>query len=149
MSETDIRSFLHYFLFAGDEVFVPVGALSYGERARLALARLVATGCNFLMLDEPVNHLDIPSRAKFEQAMRAFQGTVLAVVHDRYFIRRFATALWAVHDGTLSRYLDLEQLQRVHAPGQSGGRKRLLHNFETVVSYPQQRRICPIHDQVY
>ena len=121
MSETDIRSFLHYFLFAGDEVFVPVGALSYGERARLALARLVATGCNFLMLDEPVNHLDIPSRAKFEQAMRAFQGTVLAVVHDRYFIRRFATALWAIHDGTLSRYLDLEQLQRVHAPGQSGG----------------------------
>jgi ATP-binding cassette subfamily F protein 3 len=116
MSETDVRSFLHYFLFSGDEVFVPVSALSYGERARLVLARLVATGCNFLMLDEPINHLDIPSRAKFEQAMRAFQGTVLAVVHDRYFIRRFATAIWAIHDGTLRRYLDLEDLQRMRAP---------------------------------
>ncbi len=116
MSETDARSFLHYFLFSGDDVFVPVGALSYGERARLALACLVATGCNFLMLDEPVNHLDIPSRAKFEQAMRAFQGTVLAVVHDRYFIRRFATALWVVQDGALERYLDLEELQRVRVP---------------------------------
>ena len=117
MSETGIRSLLHYFLFTGDEAFLPVKALSYGERARLVLARLVATGCNFLMLDEPINHLDIPSRAKFEQAMRAFEGTVLAVVHDRYFIRRFATRVWAIHDGTLRNYLDLEQLQR----GKEGG----------------------------
>jgi ATP-binding cassette subfamily F protein 3 len=114
MSETDIRSFLHYFLFAGDEVFVPVESLSYGERARLVLARLVATGCNFLMLDEPINHLDIPSRTKFEQAMQVFEGTVLAVVHDRYFIRRFATRIWAIRDGALRSYVDLEQ-QRAHA----------------------------------
>ena len=112
MSETDIRSFLHYFLFAGDQAFVPVKTLSYGERARLVLARLVATGCNFLMLDEPINHLDIPSRAKFEQAMRAFKGTVLAVVHDRYFIRGFATHIWAIQDGTLRSYFDLEDLQK-------------------------------------
>jgi ATP-binding cassette subfamily F protein 3 len=115
MSETDVRSFLHYFLFTGDEVFTPVSTLSYGERARLVLARLVATGCNFLMLDEPVNHLDIPSRAKFEQAMRAFEGTVLAVVHDRYFIRRFATRIWAIQDGMLRGFLDLEDLQRARA----------------------------------
>ena len=115
MSETAIRSFLHYFLFSGDDVFVPVEMLSYGERARLVLARLVATGCNFLLLDEPVNHLDIPSREMFEQAMRAFEGTVLAVVHDRYFIRRFATCIWAIHDGTLRRYLDLDELQRVRS----------------------------------
>ena len=114
-SETDIRSFLHYFLFAGDEAFVPVKALSYGERARLVLARLVATGCNLLLLDEPINHLDIPSRAKFEQAMRAFEGTVLAVVHDRYFIRVFATRIWAIHDGMLRSYIDLEELQRARA----------------------------------
>jgi ATPase subunit of ABC transporter with duplicated ATPase domains len=114
MSETDVRSFLHYFLFSGDEVFVPIKLLSYGERARLTLARLVATGCNFLMLDEPINHLDIPSRSKFEQAMRAFEGTALAVVHDRYFIRGFATRIWAIHDGTLRSYVDLEQ-QRAHA----------------------------------
>jgi ATP-binding cassette subfamily F protein 3 len=114
LSQTDVRSFLHYFLFSGDEVFVPIKALSYGERARLVLARLVATGCNFLMLDEPINHLDIPSRSKFEQAMQAFEGTVLAVVHDRYFIRGFATRIWAIQDGILKSYVDLEQ-QRAHA----------------------------------
>jgi ATP-binding cassette subfamily F protein 3 len=103
MSETDVRSFLHYFLFSGAEVFVPVGALSYGERARLVLARLVATGANLLVLDEPINHLDIPSRSQFEQAMKAFEGTVLAVVHDRYFIGTFATAIWRLENGMLRR----------------------------------------------
>ena len=112
LSETDVRSFLHYFLFAGDEVFVRVGDLSYGERARLMLARLVVTGCNLLLLDEPINHLDIPSRSQFEQAMTAFQGTVLAVVHDRYFIEHFAGRLWALDHGTLKSYVDLEDWQR-------------------------------------
>ena len=115
MSETGVRSFLHYFLFTSDEVFAPVEKLSYGERARLVLARLVATGCNFLLLDEPINHLDIPSRANFEQAMRAFEGTVLAVVHDRYFIQRFATHIWAIQEGTLRTYIDLEQMHRIRA----------------------------------
>ena len=113
MSDTDVRSFLHYFLFAGDDVFVPVRHLSYGERARLTLARLVAGGCNCLLLDEPVNHLDIPSRASFEQAMTAFEGTVLAVVHDRYFIRQFATGVWAVEAGMVREYVDLEDYQRL------------------------------------
>jgi ATP-binding cassette subfamily F protein 3 len=98
LNETEARSFLHYFLFAGDEVFLPVGQLSFGERSRLALALLAVRGCNFLLLDEPVNHLDIPSRERFEQAMARFEGTVLAVVHDRYFIERFATTLWMVQD---------------------------------------------------
>jgi ATP-binding cassette subfamily F protein 3 len=110
LDETETRSFLHYFLFADEEVFIPIGQLSYGERARLSLARLVARGCNLLLLDEPINHLDIPSRAAFEQAMEAFQGTVLAVVHDRYFIRRFATKLWAIRQGTLRAYADLVDL---------------------------------------
>ena len=110
LSETDARSFLHYFLFAGDDVFVPVGSLSYGERARLSLASLVASGCNFLLLDEPINHLDIPSRARFEQALAAFDGTVLAVVHDRYFIEGFATEIWQVQGGGLvvDRWLEQE-----------------------------------------
>jgi ATP-binding cassette, subfamily F, member 3 len=113
MSETETRAFLHYFLFSGDEVFVPVGSLSYGERARLVLARLVATGCNFLVLDEPINHLDIPSRARFEQAMTAFEGSVLAVVHDRYFIRQFASRIWSLREGSLHQYLDLREMQRL------------------------------------
>jgi ATP-binding cassette subfamily F protein 3 len=112
MNETQARSFLHYFLFSGDEAFQSLGSLSFGERARLVLARLVAQGCNFLLLDEPINHLDIPSRSRFEQAMTAFQGTVLAIVHDRYFINGFATGLWAIGGGTIRRYGDLEDLYR-------------------------------------
>ncbi|UCH61097.1 MAG: ABC-F family ATP-binding cassette domain-containing protein [Anaerolineales bacterium] len=95
-SETEARAFLHQYLFSGDEVFLPIRNLSYGERARLSLACLVARGCNFLLLDEPINHLDIPSRARFEQAVAAYQGTVMAVVHDRYFMAGFASEIWEI-----------------------------------------------------
>jgi len=103
-SETEARSFLSKFLFKGDDVFIPVGSLSYGERSRLSLARLVATGCNLLMLDEPINHLDIPARTRFEQALKAFEGSVLAVIHDRYFIQGFATHIWQVNGKSLISY---------------------------------------------
>jgi len=100
-NETEIRAYLSKFLFKGDEVFIPANMLSYGERARLALAMWVGRGVNFLMLDEPINHLDIPARTQFEQALARFDGTVLAVVHDRYFIEGFATRVWAVLDGKI------------------------------------------------
>jgi ATP-binding cassette subfamily F protein 3 len=103
-SETEARAFLHQFLFSGDDVFIPVGKLSYGERARLMLACLVAQGCNLLVLDEPINHLDIPSRARFEQALSSYEGTALAVVHDRYFIEGFATEIWEVQNGGIQVY---------------------------------------------
>ena len=67
------------------------------------LARLVAQGCNFLLLDEPINHLDIPSREQFEQALTGFEGTILAVVHDRYFIQRFASEMWVIEEGAIRR----------------------------------------------
>ena len=97
-NETEVRSYLSKYLFTGDEVFKPAALMSYGERARLSLACLVADECNLLLLDEPINHLDIPAREQFELALKSFEGTVLAVVHDRYFIERFATCLWAVQD---------------------------------------------------
>lgn len=97
VDETAARSFLHYFLFSGDDPLRPSDELSYGERARLALALLVARGSNFLLLDEPINHLDIPSRNRFEEALSHFEGTVLAVVHDRYFIDAFATDIWTIN----------------------------------------------------
>jgi ATP-binding cassette subfamily F protein 3 len=97
-NETENRSFLSKYLFKGDDVFKQVKKLSFGERARLSLACLVAQGCNFLILDEPINHLDIPSRTQFEKALSEFEGTILAVVHDRYFIERFATQIWEVRN---------------------------------------------------
>ncbi len=103
-NETEARNFLHYFLFKGDDALRPTAALSYGERARLQLGLLVAQGCTFLLLDEPINHLDIPSRARFEEALGNFKGTILAVVHDRYFIERFATDVWNVKDGKIEKW---------------------------------------------
>jgi ATP-binding cassette subfamily F protein 3 len=103
LNETEIRNFLHYFLLSGDDPLRPIVQLSYGERSRLMLARLVAQGCNFLLLDEPINHLDIPSREQFEQALTSFDGTILAVVHDRYFISQFAEEVWIIDDRNIKR----------------------------------------------
>lgn len=103
-SETEARNFLHYFLFKGDDVLRPTSALSFGERARLQLGLLVVQGCTFLLLDEPINHLDIPSRARFEEALANFRGTILAVVHDRYFIERFASDVWNAKDGRVEKW---------------------------------------------
>jgi ATP-binding cassette subfamily F protein 3 len=113
MSETDARSLLHYFLFAGDEVFVPTRDLSYGQRARLLLARIVVAGANCLILDEPLNHLDIPSRERFEAALDTFPGAVLFTGHDRAFIDRLATGIWSVESGGVRTYVDREEMLRL------------------------------------
>ncbi len=102
MNTTEARSFLHFFLFEGDDSLRAVSELSFGERSRLELAVLVASGSNVLLLDEPINHLDIPSRERFEQALANYPGTIMAVVHDRYFIQRFATKIWLVDDGQVA-----------------------------------------------
>ena len=103
-SETSARAFLHQFLFSGYDVFTPVGKLSFGERARLLLACLVSSGCNLLLLDEPINYLDIPSRLRFEQSLTTFAGTVIAVVHDRFFIDAYATTIWEVSQGSIHSF---------------------------------------------
>src|SRR6266516_3070476 len=99
MSETEARNFLHFFLFGGDSVFRAVGACSLGGRSRLQLALLVLRGCNVLLLDEPLNHLDIEGREHFEAALDAFEGTVIAVSHDRAFLRSFAERVVEVRGG--------------------------------------------------
>jgi ATP-binding cassette subfamily F protein 3 len=98
-NQTEARRYLASYLLAGDEVLKPIQQLSFGQRARLELALLIVNGCNVLLLDEPVNHLDIPSRAQFEQALDNFAGTILAVVHDRYFIAHFADEIWRIENG--------------------------------------------------
>ena len=95
-NDTETRSFLSKFLFTGDAVFTSAELMSFGERARLMLAQLVAQGTNLLLLDEPVNHMDIASRVRFEEALKEYEGTILAVVHDRYFIHNFATEIWEI-----------------------------------------------------
>jgi ATP-binding cassette subfamily F protein 3 len=99
MNEAEARSFLHFFLFEGDEVFRKTEECSLGERTRLQLALLVLRGCNLLLLDEPLNHLDIDGRAHFEAALAAYEGTVIAVAHDRAFLRRYPERLIEVREG--------------------------------------------------
>ncbi len=110
LSETEARTMLHLYLFEGDDALLPAGRLSYGQRTRLLLAKLVLEGANLLVLDEPVNHLDIPSRERFEQALDAFPGSVLMAVHDRDLIERFATAIWSIEDGGIRRYEKLSEV---------------------------------------
>jgi ATP-binding cassette, subfamily F, member 3 len=105
LSEDGARSYLGRFLFSGDDVFKRIGSLSGGERSRVALAKLTLQGSNFLILDEPTNHLDLPSRQFLEEVLADFEGTLLFVSHDRYFIDRLATKVWIVEAGVLIPYL--------------------------------------------
>jgi ATP-binding cassette subfamily F protein 3 len=105
MSEDAARTYLARFLFRGDEVHRPVAALSGGERSRLALACLLVEGANLLILDEPTNHLDIQSRETLEEMLTGYDGTVVFVSHDRFFIDRVATRVWDIAAGKLVPYL--------------------------------------------
>lgn len=102
-TDTELRNILGRFLFRGESVFLEVGALSGGERARLALLKLMLSGANLLMLDEPTNHLDIESKEVFEEALMEFPGTCIIVSHDRYFLNRIPTRIVELtSEGTVS-----------------------------------------------
>lgn len=105
LNQTEIRSTLAAFLFTGDDVYKKIGDLSGGERGRLSLAKLMLSESNFLILDEPTNHLDITSKEILEDAINAYEGTVLYVSHDRYFINRTAGRILDLNGGTLTGYL--------------------------------------------
>jgi len=104
MSFGEARSYLARFLFQGEDVFRQVGSCSGGERSRLALARLLVTEPNLLILDEPTTHLDIPSREALEQVLLTYEGTLLFVSHDRQFASLLAQELWVVDDGKLYQF---------------------------------------------
>ncbi len=129
LTQTEIRSALALFMFRGDDVFKQVCDLSGGERARLTMAKLILSKVNLLILDEPTNHLDISSRHALENALEQFDGTIIAVSHDRYFVKKLATRILdlgeadkKVFNGNYEEYKSYKEAkaERVQATAQAG-----------------------------
>ena len=101
LTQTQIRTTLASFLFSGEDVFKPVSILSGGEKSRVALVKLMLSDANLLILDEPTNHLDINSREVLESSLKDFNGTILAVSHDRYFINKLSSRILEMDSDSL------------------------------------------------
>ena len=104
-SDTEVRSLLGRFLFKNDMVFQLVSSLSGGEKARLALLKLMLSGANLLIMDEPTNHLDIASKEIFEEALKEYPGTMIVVSHDRYFLNKVPTRIVELGEDGITNYL--------------------------------------------
>ena len=146
LTNTEIRNLLAAFLFTGDDVFKKISALSGGERGRVSLAKLMLSEANFLILDEPTNHLDITSKEILEEALNNYEGTVLYVSHDRYFINRTATRILELTNQKLVNYIGnydyylekKEELTQIYAPAQEA--TQIVENMSaTKLDWQQQK----------
>ena len=151
MTPQSARNRLAAYQFRGEEVFKSVSVLSGGELARLRLCMLMDEEINFLILDEPTNHLDIDAREWIEEAVEAFDGTLLFVSHDRYFINRFATRIWELADGTVNDYpmgyaryraVKAEERKPTPAPAVKKGDTRLPRGNRSLQAARRQLTIC-------
>ncbi|MGN1333639.1 MAG: ABC-F family ATP-binding cassette domain-containing protein [Anaerovoracaceae bacterium] len=129
-TDTEMRSILGRFLFRGDDVFLPVGSLSGGEKARLSLLKMMLSGANTLILDEPTNHLDIDSKEVFEEALLEFPGTAIIVSHDRYFLQRIPTRILELNHEGINEYLGKYDYYVEKKEQMGSGKKYLNHMRE-------------------
>lgn len=139
LTEGELRNILAAFLFVGDEVFKPINTLSGGEKARLLLARLMISQSNFLLMDEPTNHIDMDTKEILENALSQYEGTLLFISHDRYFLNRistqiyqFSTAGMEIHLGNYDDYLK-------HKADASDREAVLAAENKTIVTKTQQK----------
>ena len=137
MTETEIRSALAMFLFCGEDVYKKVSLLSGGERAKISLLKIMLSKPNFLILDEPTNHLDITSREGLENALSDFDGTMLVVSHDRYFINKLANkTVYLTHDGAVNidgnydNYLQYRESQNAVAVTDKEEKKPIVNDYK-------------------
>lgn len=125
MTQTQVRTSLGAFLFKGDEVFKPINQMSGGERARVSLLKLMLGGGNLLLLDEPTNHLDTTSREALEESLKSYEGTMLIISHDRYFINKLADRILELKPEGMTEYLgnyDYYMEKRLEKSGQDRGK---------------------------
>ncbi|WP_226671310.1 ATP-binding cassette domain-containing protein [Metabacillus litoralis] len=159
-TEKEIRTILGNFLFSGDDVLKPVSTLSGGEKARLALSKLMLQNANFLILDEPTNHLDLDSKEILENALIDYPGTILFVSHDRYFINRIATKVFELSKHQLTEYLgdydyyltkqeeqlEHERLEQI-ARESSSSKKAVVTQAEGKLNYQQEKELKKLERQ--
>ncbi|HEU4796145.1 MAG TPA: ABC-F family ATP-binding cassette domain-containing protein [Pyrinomonadaceae bacterium] len=148
----ELRSFLAKFLFTGDDVYKHVRDLSGGEKGRLALAKLIYSRVNVLVLDEPTNHLDIPSREALEEALSAYEGTIITISHDRYFLDRVATQILALdglggaehYDGDYTEYHDWKLGRRASSPALAPESQTDQENLVSVIAAPVAASVAEV-----
>ncbi|MEZ4833666.1 MAG: ABC-F family ATP-binding cassette domain-containing protein [Caldilineaceae bacterium] len=158
----EARSYLAQYLFRGEDVFKSVRMLSGGERARLALAILALEGANFLLLDEPSNHLDIPAQEILQEVLEHFDGTILLVSHDRYLIDQLATQIWELREGRLhitphsyQEYLSLREAQQAQAAAEAAEQRSARngdYRSDRTARYEERRRaqqIAALEDEIH
>src|SRR2546423_757711 len=153
LPEETLRTFLGRLLFRGDDAFKVIRSLSGGEKSRVALAKLMLDDAGLLLLDEPTNHLDIPAQEMLEEALQDFEGTIVFVSHDRYFIDAIATWLWAIDDGAvtlhLGNYSDLERRrQREPRPGGEAARPRRADQVRPVDRQAEGSSTTGVEDRI-
>lgn len=142
LTNTKIRGVLAAFLFTGDDVFKKIGDLSGGERGRVSLAKLMLSPANFLILDEPTNHLDIQSKEILEEAIRNYEGTVLFVSHDRYFINKVSTRIIELKDKKLYNFIGNYDYYDSHKDNVYGIASGKSNPFTSVSGTPESNDIA-------
>ncbi|UPZ35697.1 ABC-F family ATP-binding cassette domain-containing protein [Sphingobacterium sp. PCS056] len=146
-TDTELRSILGCFLFSGDDAFKKIKVLSGGEKSRVALAKALTADANFLALDEPTNHLDMQSVNILIQALQQFEGTLIVVSHDRYFLDHVANKIWYIEDKQIKEYPGTYQefedwnSKRIIKPEEKKVEKKV------VVEEPKKVKVAPTDDK--
>jgi len=149
-TELELRQLLGCFLFTGDDVFKKIKILSGGEKARVALAKTIISQANFLMLDEPTNHLDMNSVQMLIDALNKYDGSLVLVSHDRYFVSQTANKIWEIVDGEIKEfkgtYNEYEEWKKRMAAQQQNGNAKTTNNNADTKKESRQQAAAPVAD---
>jgi len=147
MHELQLRQLLGCFLFSGDDVFKKIKVLSGGEKARVSLAKVIATKGNFLLLDEPTNHLDMQSVEMLIDALKKYNGTLILVSHDRYFISRLANKIWNIENGEIKEFVGDYEEWVVYRQDKLKREQATAAQLKPVVIEKKEEKLLPVKNE--